>query len=81
MWPTTAPLVLEIGSPQDESWEKLAFYAARHVDEVLSIDPARRAVEWLALEGAGYRAVERSGVIDLGVGDLSRKNRLAVATS
>lgn len=73
VWHTTAALVLEIVSPMDESWEKLAFYAAHHVDEVLIIDPAHRAVHWLALEGAGYRAADRSGVIDLGVDDLARQ--------
>lgn len=66
-------LVLEIVSPADESWEKLAFHAAHHVDEVLIIDPARRAVEWLALEGTEYRAVDHSRVIDLGVDDLARR--------
>jgi Uma2 family endonuclease len=73
VWHTTAPLVLEIVSPADESWEKLTFYAAHHVDEVLIIEPARRSVEWLALEGAGYRAVDHSRVIDLGVDDMARR--------
>lgn len=73
VWHATAPLVLEIVSPADESWEKLAFYAAHHVDEVLIIDPASRAVHWLALEGAEYRAVARSKAIDLGIEDLARQ--------
>lgn len=70
---TTAPLVLEIVSPADESWEKLAFYAAHQVAEVLIIDAARRGVHWLALEGDEYRPVDRSRVIDLGVDDLARR--------
>ncbi len=34
LWYPTAALVIEIVSPGDESWEKLPFYAAHHVDEV-----------------------------------------------
>lgn len=73
VWHPTAPLVLEIVSPEDESWDKLAFYVAHHVEEVLLVDPAHRAVHWLALEGVEYRTVDRSRVIDLGVDDLARQ--------
>lgn len=34
VWQPTAPLVVEIVSPGDESWEKLPFYAAHNVEEV-----------------------------------------------
>src|SRR5579872_355306 len=73
VWHPTAALVLEIVSPGDESWEKLAFSAAHGVDEVLIVAPDRRAVHWLALAGLGYEAVDRSRVIDLGVDDLTRQ--------
>jgi Uma2 family endonuclease len=36
-WHRTAALVIEIVSPGDESWEKLPFYAARDIDEVLIV--------------------------------------------
>jgi len=36
-----------------------------YVDEVLVVDPAERAVHWLALVGSEYREVRRSGLIDL----------------
>jgi hypothetical protein len=32
-WEHTAPLVVEIVSPGDETWQKLPFYAAHQVDE------------------------------------------------
>lgn len=35
----TAALVLEIVSPDDETWDKLDFYAAHDVDELLIVDP------------------------------------------
>jgi len=63
---TSAQLVVEIVTPDQDSWEKLSFYAAHHVDELVIVDPAERAVHWLALaEHGGYQAVERSGLIDL----------------
>jgi hypothetical protein len=63
---TSAELVVEIVTPDDETWEKLPFYAAHHVNEVVIVDPAERTVHWLVLaEDGGYHAVERSGLIDL----------------
>lgn len=42
MWHLTAAVVVEIVSPGDESWQKLPFYAAHDVDEVLIADPRGR---------------------------------------
>jgi Uma2 family endonuclease len=66
VWHRTAALVVEIVSPNDESWEKLPFYAAHGVDEVLIVDPQERSVSWLALRNGEYRPIERSALIDLG---------------
>jgi hypothetical protein len=40
---------------------------------VLIVDPAGRTVDWLALEGAEYRPIERSRLIGLGVADLAAR--------
>ena len=56
--------------PNDETWEKLPFYADHDVDEVLIVDPQERTVEWLELRDGEYKQVERSGLIDLGAGEL-----------
>jgi Uma2 family endonuclease len=66
VWLPTAALVLEILSPRDQTWQKLAFYAARGVNEVLIVDPRRRTVQWLTLGEGGYEPVERSGLIEMG---------------
>jgi len=71
VWHATAAAVVEILSPGDESWQKLPFYAAHHVDEVLLVDPAERTITWLALRDGGYQHVERSGLIDLGQTELA----------
>jgi Uma2 family endonuclease len=69
-WNPTAALVGEIVSPRDDSWEKLPFYAAHRVDEVLIVDPEQRQVRWLGLEEDEYRAIESSRLLTLGSGDL-----------
>jgi len=59
-WHPTAALVVEIVSPGDKTWDKLGFYAAHHVDELLIVDPHKRTVDWLAAsdsERASYRRV------------------------
>ncbi len=73
VWHPTAALVVEIVSPGDESWEKLLFYAAHDVDEVLIVDPAKRSVDWLGLQGGEYRPLERSGLIELGASELGER--------
>jgi Uma2 family endonuclease len=70
-WYPTVPLVVEIVSPGDESWEKLPFYAAHAVDEVLIVDSRERSVSWLGLASGEYRPIERSGLIDLGSQELA----------
>jgi len=71
IWHPTAALVLEVVSPDDESWTKLPFYAAHGVDEVLIVDPARRSVDWLGLEASRYRPLERSALLNLGPRELA----------
>jgi Uma2 family endonuclease len=73
VWHPTAALVIEIVSPGDESWEKLPFYAAHDVEEVLIVDPRERSVSWLALEGSEYRPVEHGGLVDLGAQALAEQ--------
>jgi Uma2 family endonuclease len=65
--------VVEIVSPGDKTWDKLGFYAAHHVDELLIVDPAKRKVDWLALDGDTYRSTTRSALIDLTAADLAAR--------
>jgi hypothetical protein len=81
VWLHTAALAVEIVSPGDEAWQKLPFYAAHEVDEVLIIDPAEHALHWLGLADGEYRPVERSDVIDLGPAELAGRIRLALGPS
>jgi Uma2 family endonuclease len=69
----TAALVIEILSPGDETWDKLPFYAAHNVDEVLIVDPPERLVHWLALTDGQYSPAQRSGLIALGPAQLAEQ--------
>jgi Uma2 family endonuclease len=71
VWHRTAAMAVEILSPDDESREKLPFYAEHGVDEVLLVDPAERTIVWLALRDGEYQPVERSRLIDLGPTELA----------
>lgn len=72
-WHPTAALVVEIVSPGDETWEKLPFYAAHHVDEMLIVDPRERSVSWLELTEGEYRPIERSGLVELRAQELAEQ--------
>jgi len=69
----TAALVLEIVSPADETWEKLDFYAARGVEELLIVDPQEKAVSWLGLEAREYKHLKRSRLIELAAAELAAR--------
>jgi Uma2 family endonuclease len=73
VWFSTAALVLEVLSPEDDTWEKLPFYAAHHVEEILIVDPDTRRVHWLALTSGEYKPTEHSSLIDLGPAELSQR--------
>ncbi len=65
-----ATLVLD---PGDETWQKLPFFAAHEVTEVLILDPEERAAHWLGRDGDEYRPIERSGLIELGPSELGEQ--------
>ena len=70
---SSAALVVEIRSPGDDTDQKIPFYAERGVDEVLIVDPQERRVHWFGLVGEEYLSVQRSGLIELGPGDLATR--------
>jgi hypothetical protein len=71
----TAELAIEVLSPDDETLQKLPFYAAHHVDEVLIVDPQQRSIEWLALDKdtGSYHPTQHSALIDLGPAALAAR--------
>jgi hypothetical protein len=70
-WVPTAALVAEVVYPEDESWQKLDFYAAHHVDEVVIVDPAAQSVTWLRRNAEGYQPTDHSELLDALVADVA----------
>jgi hypothetical protein len=59
----TAAAVVEIESPDDETWDKLDFYAEHGVEEVLVVTRSTRSVTWLGLSGRGYSRMAFSNLL------------------
>lgn len=70
---TTAAVVVEIMSQDDETPNKLDFYAAHGVDEVLIVSPVERSVRWLALEDGRYVATDVSPLLGVSAEDLGSR--------
>jgi hypothetical protein len=70
VYASTAAVIVEIVSPDDESWDKIPFYAAHAVDEIVVVDPVERRLVWLALDGDTYQQVSHSAVLDIDVADI-----------
>lgn len=66
----TAALVLEVLSPDDQTFEKFAFYAARGVDELLVADPDECQVRCWHLTGGQYVEQPASGLLDVDMATL-----------
>jgi Uma2 family endonuclease len=69
----TAAIVVEILSPEDETWEKLPFYAEHRVDELLIVDPVSHSVAWFALRDGEYRPAERSEILGESASELAER--------
>jgi Uma2 family endonuclease len=56
----TAVIVVEILSPNDATWQKLDFYAAQGIEELIVVDPIAREVRCLASSGSTMTEVPAS---------------------
>lgn len=64
VWHDTAPLVVEVLSPDDMTFDKLDFYTAHGVQELLVVDWQERSVRCFALQD-GQAERDRSEVLEL----------------
>lgn len=63
----TAAVIVEIRSPDDETYEKFDFYARHGVDEIVVLEPDEQRLHWYALVDGAYAEVARSELLDLDV--------------
>ena len=69
----TAAIVVEVISPDDETWAKVDFYARHHVDEICTADPMGAEIRWFALTGTAYEETGVSRLLDLSTADLASR--------
>lgn len=65
VWVATAAIVLEVVSPDDETFEKFGFYAAHGVDEIFVAEPDARRVRCFVLTDNAYVESVESQLLDL----------------
>jgi Uma2 family endonuclease len=53
--------------------DKLGFYAAHRVEELLIVDPQEETVSWFGLEGGRHERLERSRLIELTAAELAAR--------
>lgn len=71
-WIATAAMVVEILSPDDETYEKFGFYAAHGVEEILVVDPKARSVRlWRRGSVTAYEEASASALLDLSAAALT----------
>jgi len=73
VWVTSAAVVVEVVSPDDETYAKFDFYASRQVDELIVADPQARTVRCYRREGESYVEAPRSAVLAVDADDLTRR--------
>ena len=71
----TAAVVTEVVSPDDETYDKLPFYARHEVDEVLVVEPDARQVRILALADGRYDDAETSKALGVRASELQEAIR------
>jgi len=70
-WLATAAIVVEIVSPDDETYDKFGFYARHGVDELLVADPADHAVGiWRLTAVDDYERALASPLLEVSAADL-----------
>ncbi len=70
-WVPTAAVVVEILSPDDETYAKFDFYASRGVEEIIVADPMRRRVEIWRRRGDHYETAPASDVLCVPASELT----------
>ena len=71
VWVPTAAIVVEIASPDDETYDKFDFYFARGVDEMILADPATRRITFWSRNDSGFIESVASRLLSLDVAQLS----------
>jgi len=70
VWVPTATIVVEVISPDDETWAKFDFYARHHVEEICTAEPRQRQLRWFVLKDTAYEETGASALLDVTAAEL-----------
>jgi Uma2 family endonuclease len=73
IWSQTAAIVVEVVSPDDETWAKLGFYHRHDVDELIIADPEARSVVILMRGPDGYQDTGASRLLEVTATELAAR--------
>ncbi len=65
IWFPTATMVVEVRSPDDESYDKFGFYFAHGVEELLIADLPTETVSWFVRDSNGFQSDVVSQILGL----------------
>jgi len=68
----TVAVVIEVVSPDDETYEKFGFYAAHAVDELVIANPATRGIQCWKHGASGYIEAAASELLAISVDTLTQ---------
>ena len=71
MWLPTALIVVEVVSPDDETYQKFEFYFAHGVEELVVADPDSRTVRWWRRGDASFEPVDVSPLLGVDVAEVA----------
>ena len=71
VWVPTAAIVVEVVSPDDETWDKFGFYAQHDVDEIGVAEPLEARLRWFELVEGSYVEADHSRLLGVSVAELS----------
>jgi Uma2 family endonuclease len=69
-WVPTAAVVVEVVSPDDETYEKFGFYATHGVDELIVADPVPSRVRCWQLRDGSYEETGHSALLGIDATDV-----------
>lgn len=73
VWLPSAAIVVEIVSPDDETWAKFDFYARHQVDEICTAEAAGSRLRWFNLVGNAYDETGTSPLLDISADDIAAR--------
>ena len=71
VWLPTAAIVVEVRSPDDETFDKFSFYFDQGVDELVVADPDARSVQWWLRGSQGFEPTAHSALLDVSVAEVT----------